>query len=390
MKPYPLRVLHMIDGLQVGGAEVVLCQLLRGLQGRHYHVSVCYSTPGPLQAEVAALGVPLARLPRLARVDPLLIIGLCRVIRRNQPQIVHTHLFKSDFHGRLAARLCGVPVVVSTLHARDAWAKQPLLGRLYGATAHFADQLIAVSEEVRQYAITHTRVPAIKICTIENGVEVARFKEKEAAGQALRQQLGIAADTPLVGIVGRLAPQKDHATFLRAAALIFQELPQARFLIVGDGPLRKTLMAQTSALRMNQAVMFCGMRNDIPAVMAAIDLLVLSSPSEGLPITLLEGMAAARPVVATAVGGIPGVVVEGHTGLLVPPGDPASLARESMRILQEPALGKRMGQAGRARVEAHYSIEAMTHRTAQLYEELLSRRGLRRTVQQGPVTPNKG
>lgn len=371
-----IHVLQMIDGLNVGGAEVLLRDLTQGLNGERYRVSVCYSTPGPLVSDVAALGVPMTRLPRLARVDPVLLARMCRTIWRDPPQVVHTHLFKSDFHGRLAARICGVPVVVSTLHNSDAWASNALFASLYGATARFADRLFAVSEEVREFAIERTGVAPERVITILNGVPIQKFAGQAAAGQALRQELGIAGDTPLVGIVGRLMPQKDHETFLQAALRIHAALPQARFLVVGDGPLRAELTARAAELGLADAVLFCGLRKDIPAVMSAIDVLMFSSRWEGLPVTMLEGMAAGRPVVATAVGGVPGVMVAGETGLLAPAGDPAALADAALRVLRDPALRERMGQAGYSRVVAHYSIEAMVQQVAGQYEEILGRRGL--------------
>jgi len=369
-----IHVLQIIDGLNVGGAEVLLRDLVRGLSGDRYRVSVCYSTPGPMVPEIEALGVPMTRLPRLARVDPLLLLRMCQTIRKDPPQVVHTHLFKSDFHGRLAARMCGVPVVISTLHNSDAWAKNALFGKLYGATSRFADRLIAVSEEVREFAIAHTDVESERVTTIPNGVPLQKFSDQEEAGMGLRRELGIAGDAPLIGIVGRLMPQKDHETFLQAAVQIHKALPQARFLIVGDGPLRDDLTARSAALGLEGPVLFCGLRKDIPAIMAAIDLLVFSSRWEGLPVTLLEGMAAARAVVSTAVGGVPGVMIDGQTGVLVPPGDPAALAQACVQVLANPDLRSKMGRAGRARVEAHYSIEAM-----------VQQEGLLDVVPQAPV-----
>jgi glycosyltransferase involved in cell wall biosynthesis len=243
-------------------------------------------------------------------------------------------------------------------------------------TAQLADRVIAVSEEVREYSIAHTRIAPDKVCTIVNGVQVERFSSDNPQDGLLRQELGIPPHAPLIGIVGRLIPVKDHEVFLQAAASICQELPEARFLIVGDGPLRSTLAAVSAALGLSEAVVFCGLRNDIPSVMASLDLLVFSSRSEGLPVAMLEGMASARAIVATAVGGMPGVMIDGATGLLVPPADPAALARACLQILRDPAAAARMGHAGRMRVQAHYSIAAMVQQTKQLYETLLNQRGL--------------
>lgn len=368
------HVLQLIDGLNVGGAEVLLRDLTRGLRARGYRVSVGYSTPGPLAAEIAAAGIPLTRLPRLGRVDPLLLLGMLRLMRHDPPQVVHTHLFKSDFHGRLAARLSRVPVVVSTLHNSDAWARQPLLGRLYGLTARLADCNIAVAEEVRQYHLQHSHIPAEKVITIENGVDVGRFEVPAAAGLAVRQELGILPETPILGIIGRLAPQKDHATFLNAAALILHQLPTACFLVVGDGPLRADLHAQAQALGLEHALIFTGLRSDIPAILNALDLLVFSSRWEGLPVTLLEGMAAARPVVGSAVDGILGVVIPGVTAQIVPPGEPQALAQACLELFRDPERMRRMGAAGKQRVQERYSLEAMIDRTCQVYESWLARR----------------
>lgn len=375
------HVLQLIDGLNVGGAEVLLRDLADGLQRSGYRVSVCYSTPGPLVSDIAALNVPMTRLPRLARIDPVLLLNMIRVMRRERPQIVHTHLFKSDFHGRLAARLSNVPVVVSTLHNTHAWAKNPVLGKLYGASARFADTLIAVSDEVRTFAINHQYAAPEKIVSIANGVNMQRFEGHDSAGQQVRRELGIALDVPLIGVVARLSPQKDHETFLLAASKIAKVLPEARFLIAGDGALRETLIASARNLGLQQQVIFCGIRSDIPAVLSAIDLLVFSSRWEGLPVALLEGMATARPVVATAVGGVPGVVVHGSTGLLVPPGEPETLAEACVQVLSDPIRASQMGKAGRARVEAHYSMDAMIRQTIAVYESLLEQQGLGSTRQ---------
>lgn len=368
-----IHVLQIIDGLNLGGAEMLLYNLIQGLPQNRFRVSLAYSTPGPLIERIAALDVPMTRLPRLARVDPLLFWNMYRAIHRDPPDIVHTHLFKSDFHGRPAARLAGVPVVVSALQNCGEWAKNPVYGRVYGQTIRFVDMLIAASEEVRQFAIRYMAAPANKIITIDNAVPIERFIGNEEAGLALRAELGISVHAPLIGIVARLVPQKDHATFLKAAVIIKQAIPDMRFLVVGDGPLRDETMALAGSLGLEQAVIFAGIRQDIPAVMAALDLLMFSSRWEGLPVALLEGMASGKAVVATAVDGIPGVVLEGETGLLAERGNADALAAAAITILRDPDLARSMGQAGRKRTEEHYSNRAAIRRTAELYEQLLMR-----------------
>jgi glycosyltransferase involved in cell wall biosynthesis len=365
-----LRVLQLIDGLNIGGAEVLLRDLVRGLRDAGSQVSVGFSTAGPIQESIRDMGISLTRLPRLMRVDPMLFLGMCQLIRRERPQIVHTHLFKSDFHGRLAARLCKVPVVVSTAHNVDVWARRFPLGYLYGLTARLADQVIAVSNEVREFQIRYTSLPSAKIVTIDNGVDVSVFENQIENGRAVRKELGLSECAPVIGIIGRLERQKDHNTFLEAAAIMTHSFPEARFLIVGDGSLREELASRARALDLLPSVIFCGIRKDIPAVLAVMDVLVFSSRWEGLPVALLEGMAAGLPIVSTAVGGIPGVVIENETALLVSPGNPVELAKACLALLHNKELAGKFGEAGRKRVFEKYSIQAMISCTIELYRKL--------------------
>jgi len=369
------HVLQLIDGMNIGGAEILLRDLSVGLVQRGFRVSVGYSTPGPLAQDLHKLGLPLTRLPRLMRVDPILFGGMIRLMRKDLPQIVHTHLFKSDFHGRLAARIAGVPVIVSTLHSIDRWAQKRPLGKLYGWTSRFADRIIAISEDVKKFHISNTSMDESKFIIIENGVDIQRFAGQESAGRDIRKEFGLDTSAVVFGIIGRLTPPKDHQVFLQAAALILQSVPQARFLIVGDGSLRQELESRALELGIAASVTFTGMRRDIPAMLAALDVLVLSSLWEGLPVNLLEGMASALPVVATKVGSIPDVATE-ETAILVPSSDPDAIAQACIKLANDPELRLRMGQAGLKRVKARYSMDVMINHTAALYSELLVQRGL--------------
>jgi len=365
-----IRVLQLIDGLKIGGAEVLLRDLVHGLRDADFQVSVGFSSSGPIQESIRDMGISPTRLPRLTRVDPILFSSMCQLIRRERPQIVHTHLFKSDFHGRLAARLCKVPVIVSTAHNVDAWARRMPLGYIYGLTARFADRIIAVSDEVRDFQIRYTNTPPGKIVTIHNGVDVSVFENQIESGKAVRIELGLSESAPVIGIVGRLERQKDHKTFLEAAVRIKRSLPEARFMIVGDGSLREELISRARALDLLPAAHFCGIRKDIPAVLAALDVLVFSSRWEGLPVTLLEGMAAGLPVVSTAVGGVPGVVIENETALLVSPGNPEALAKACLAVLHNKDLAGKLGAAGRQRVFEKYNMQSMISCTIELYRNL--------------------
>jgi glycosyltransferase involved in cell wall biosynthesis len=371
-----IHVLHLIDGLTFGGAETLLRDLAAGLEKRGYRITVGYSTPGPFVQELIDKGLTLKHIPRMGLIDPVLMFRMIKLMRNDPPQIVHTHLFKSDFHGRLAARLAGVPVVVSTLHNNDSWAKNWLLGHIYGATAYLVDRLIAVSSEVKAYHLMKTGVPSKKMLVIENGVDVTAFSGKEAEAEKIRQEFDIAPHAPLLGIVGRLKPQKDLPTFLFAATKILQERPDSRFLVVGDGPLLDELQEQAHELGLLPSLIFTGMRKDIPSILASLNIVVLSSLWEGLPVILLEGMAAARPFVSTSVDGVIGVAIPNETALLVPPGNPSELAGACLKLIRDPQLSQRMGLAGRERVMHKYSLNVMIDHISALYVELLLSKGV--------------
>jgi glycosyltransferase involved in cell wall biosynthesis len=262
------------------------------------------------------------------------------------------------------------------LHNCNAWAQNPLFGLTYGFTTKFADKFIAVADEVRDYAIRYLRVPPQKLLTIPNAVSIERFEGKSDDGLAIRKEFNILPDAPLIGIIGRLEPQKDHENFLRAALRIHQDNPNARFFIVGDGYLRDHLVALTNELGLQDMVTFCGIRKDIPAVLAALDMLVISSHYEGLPVVLLEAMAAGRPIVSTAVSGVISVVEDGETGILVEPSNSDALADACLRLIGNSVLRRKMGQNGYARVKSRYSITAMTEKTVALYRDLISAHGV--------------
>jgi len=369
----PVRVMQIIDSMNFGGAEVLLRDLIRGLIARGYRVSARYNTPGPLAEDIRNMGVPVKRLLRRGRIDPFLLWQMRQEIYCEHPDVVHTHLFKSDIHGRLAARLAGVPVVVSTVHNCSKWAENPIMGKTYGLTVRFADEIIAVSEEVRQHAIRYFGVKPEKVQMIPNAIPLERFVEARALGSVIREEFGIPTDAPLIGIVGRLTEQKDHVNFLKAAAKIAEKVPLTRFLIAGDGPLRPALVNLAASLGLNDTVIFTGVRKDIIAIYGALDVLVISSKWEGMPVALLEGMAVGLPVVSTKVGGVPEVLEHEHTGLLVPPSDSNALAEACLSLIENPTLRTQMATAATKKVRSSYGMDAMIDATARLYDELLEK-----------------
>jgi glycosyltransferase involved in cell wall biosynthesis len=224
---------------------------------------------------------------------------------------------------------------------------------------------------VQNHIIRYAHIEPAKVTVIPNAIPIEQFRNPRGKVSALRRELQIPLDVPVIGIVARLTASKDHENFLRAAALILQSIPNVRFLIVGDGPLRAALETMARTLGIFHATVFCGIRTDMPAVYDAIDILVFSSLWEGLPVALLEGMAAGLPIVATSVGGIPGVINDGVSGFRVPSSDAGALAQACIRLVETPRLREKMGLAGQSHVQINYSMNGMVEKTADLYQSLL-------------------
>jgi glycosyltransferase involved in cell wall biosynthesis len=239
-----------------------------------------------------------------------------------------------------------------------------------------ADKVIAMSEKMRDYFIENSHIPCSKFQVIDNAISVEKYENKSDDGHAVRAGLGIPPEVPLFGFIARLDPPKDHATFLRSAVQILRVDANARFLIVGDGVLRQSLQELATKLGIEKSVIFCGFRKDVPAILSAIDVLVLCSLYEGQPVSVMEAMAASRPVVATNVLGISSIVVDGKTGILVPGENPAAVADACIRLMNDSSLRQRMGQAGNIHIKARHSIAVMAQKTANLYTSLLKDRGI--------------
>ncbi|MBI4341153.1 MAG: GT4 family glycosyltransferase PelF [Candidatus Omnitrophica bacterium] len=366
-------VTFIIDHLGAGGAQRQLFELVSRLPKERFAARVISLSDQP-QADLErfrAAGIEVACIAQSGAWNWRCFWRLLRALRRQRPRIVHTWLFTADLYGRLAARLAGVPVVVSAVRSVDAGkpghyiAADRWLGRMTNA-------LTVNAEAIRRVLRDREGLPASKLHTIYNGVDLHVFNPATRNG-TLRQQWRVGPADQVVGIVGRLAPEKDHATFLRAAAAVAQQQPNARFLIVGQGPLRGQLEQLSRQLGLQPQVRFVDSPQEIADVFAAIDLLVLSSIYEGCSNVILEAMAMGKPVIATDVGGNPELVEPQRTGLLVPVGNPEALAEAMVQLLRDPPRATQLGEAGRQRVEEYFSAERMVAQTISLYESLLQK-----------------
>lgn len=367
-----INVLQLITGLDIGGAEKLLLSTARRLNSNKYRTIVCYlKGEGALSEDFEKSGIAVIALGMRHRLDFTAIIKLVRLIKKERIGLVQTHLIHAHIIGRIAAKLVGVPVIISTEHnLYNRGGKYLLLNLINRITARFTDRMIAISEAVKDSIVESGRIRASRVSVIYNGIDTNEFKRINGK----REEFPINPAPSVVGMVARLEPQKGHRYFLKAASQVVKDIPGVKFLVVGDGPLKEKLRTQATKLGLSRDVIFAGSRRDVPQILGALDILVLPSLWEGLSNVILEAMAAGKPVVATEVGGIPEVVKDGETGLLVPPKDPDALARAIVKLLQNKELAKRMGRAGKKRVKEHFTIERTVAQTEKLYNSLIAQK----------------
>lgn len=384
MKSEPLRVVQVLASFGYGGAERLVLDLAGSLDPRRVQVHVLALSKrqgAPLKAEFERLGIPVHLIGAHKMYNPRVIRELDRMIRSWGIELIHTHLMMPDVLGRIVGAWRRLPVV-STLHNIPAEYEKDAFYRYWFQRATISacrPHLIAVSERIRGMYMQRWGVPERQITTIINGVPLARFVHvppgvpPRAAGEG-----------PLISTVGRLSEQKGQQVLLNAAPLVLKQFPTARFQIVGQGHLEGALREQAATLGIADRVHFAGMRDDIPALLGESDIFALPSLWEGLPISAIEAMAAARPVVLTDVGGVGDLVNPGVDGMIVPPNDPVRLADAMNALLADPTRRAAMGANARKRACAEFDIALFTARHEQLYRELAGRKAF---AEQPSVAP---
>jgi glycosyltransferase involved in cell wall biosynthesis len=309
--------------------------------------------------------ISLSTLPGLTLSN---CFKIAKIAHEKGINLIHTHNEKAQFYGSFAGLLAGVPVV----HTKHGKNELDWRSRLRNSiAAKFCKKIVAVSHDAAAECIQDEHIPAAKVMTILNGIDTERFV-RIADQAAIKNSLGLTPDVPIIGIVARLAHVKDHATLLEACKLLADNGRPFRLLVVGDGPLRGNLEKLAVSRSIHDLVLFTGSRNDIPELMNVMDIFVLSSISEGISLTLIEAMACELPVVATAVGGNPEVVVDGETGFIVPPKNPEALAERLLLLMANAELQKQFGKNGRQRVVNHFSLSTAAKHYTELYRSVLS------------------
>jgi len=358
------------------GAEEHILTLLRGFDRKQFRLHLVCS-PAVADAVRSDLPADVELLP-LVFPTPANLAGakqLAAWIRERRIQVLHSHLFRSSLCASPVGWMCRVPLIVETPHVRESWrrgwkANNFTIDRVAG---RFVDYYIAVSYANARYLIEEKGLPERKVHPIQNGTDLSRFNPARVPPPGMRAEFGLGRVDPVMLVAARLEPQKGHRVLLDAMPEVLREFPNARLFCVGDGVLREELEAQRKERRLEENVHFLGFRSDVTDWLALCDFTILPSFYEGLPLVAVESLAAGRTMVATAVDGTPEVIINGRTGITVPPGDPQALAAAIGSLLRSPELRQRLAQQGRSHVLERFSQERQVRETADFYLEKLHR-----------------
>ena len=371
-----IRVAFCISSLDIGGTELNAVRSAERLNPSRFAVQVIALQPsGPLRARYEEAGIPVWPMPISALFSFQTItqgLRLARWLKRERIQVFHSHDIYSNIFGATWARLVGVPVVIQS---RRWWGSVPRMGllALNRYTYRLAHCVTTNSPSVARLLEFEDGVPRGRIRVIPNFVDDSAFEPMaEAKRRDFLTAFGIPPDAAVVGIIARLAAVKDHLTLLRAVGLLRPRWPRLRVLLVGDGECRGSLEAEANLLGIQDIVVFAGHQPHVPNLHSLFDVSVLCSVDEAFPNSVVEAMAAGRPVVATAVGGIPDAVESGITGLLVRPGAPEELAHALDELLRNPELAGRLGRTGREWAREHYAEQTVIAALEALYVESVS------------------
>ncbi|MEI6631407.1 MAG: glycosyltransferase family 4 protein [bacterium] len=378
----PVNLLYVITKLELGGAQTQLLSLIRRLDQQRFKVFLFTAIDGVLINEAQAIpGITLKKSRCLGRLinpfkDLLALIEIRRFIKKNDIEIVHTHSSKAGIIGRWGGKLAGAGVIIHTVHGWSFNDYQPSLIRLFfiwleRLTARFTDKLIVVSNCDKRKGLGNFIGEDNKYALIRYGIDYSKFGPRE---ESIREELGVGAKNLLVGMIACFKPQKSPQDFIRLAFLVRQQMPRVKFILVGDGPLRADIEKLIKRLELEEQVILTGWRRDIPQMLAALDIFVLTSLWEGLPIAVLEAMVSSKPVIATHTGGIGEVIAEGETGFLVSPHDLHKLAQNLVALLKDESLRIKIGVKAKEAMGPRFALSTTSESHLDLYLELVARK----------------
>lgn len=382
----PLKILRIITRLNIGGPAQHVVFLTQGLDSGVFQSKLVFGAvdrgEGDMSYLLSGRGLAVVELDCLKNGAGLLgnlkaMLRLYQLIRREKPHLVHLHLLKARFLGGLAAKAAGAPCILETFHGDlftgyyGSLKTQAILMAERFLGYFVMHKVVAISERVRENILRFRVAPPRKVTVVPLGLELEKFMHVETFAGRLRAELGIKKNNLLVGIIGRMVPIKGHRYFLQAAREVLRVRPNVSFIVVGDGVLRKSLESECRQLGISESVFFLGWRRDVAKIYADLNVVVMSSLNEGTPVSLIEAMAAGKAVVGTAVGGVPDVVEDGVTGLLVPPEDPGALAGAIVKLLANDGLRRLLGGRAKAAVYPKYDVSGLVQDTKSLYLNLL-------------------
>jgi glycosyltransferase involved in cell wall biosynthesis len=389
--PHRIGIIRIFSRLNIGGPSIHVILVTEGLDRSKFESVLVVGREGAQEGNMLDLamqhGVNPVIIPWLGREISLwndfrATVALWHLLRKNRPLIVHTHTSKAGFSGRLAARLAGVPVIVHTFHGHVfSGYFSPFRTKIFvwleRILARWSSAIITISDSLKLQLLERKIAAPEKIEVVPLGLILEPFLAISQRSNLLRGEMGLDSSHFLVGIVGRLAPIKDHRTFFEAAKIVVGTDRSVRFVVVGDGELRNELGGMVRNLGLEEVVYFAGWRKDLAPVYADLDLVALTSKNEGTPVSIIEGSASGKPVVATRVGGVPDMITHGWDGLLVPPENPQALADAILQIKNNVPMAEEFAARARKRVAENYGACRLIKDLEKLYLRLIMLKGIK-------------
>ena len=382
--------LSTFGGKQIGGASIHLLRLLKGLNLDNFEIFLAVGNEGILTEEAVRLGVKVNLIPELKQTatkgiyifsDVLATIKIYGVIKEARCDIIHTHSSKMGFLGRLAAKLAGVPIVIHTVqgfpfYREGHWIAKKLYLFLERLAGKWTDMLICVSRNDYDNAVTNSITSANRAIVIHNGVNLTKFNPTLTSN--LRNEFGFASHTPVIGMIARLDSQKNPQTFVKAAAIVLESIEYAKFICAGDGVLYPEIKQMIDELNIAKSFILTGWRQDVPELLSTIDIFVIPSLWEGLPLSIIEAMAMGKPVISSDIPGSRELVMHNNTGLLVPPKNPEQLANAIIDLIQNKDKAKRFANNGQQLVKEKLDMNRIVEQHEEVYERLYKNRTQKR------------
>jgi glycosyltransferase involved in cell wall biosynthesis len=372
-----INILHIYQNSKIGGVQQQLLSLLKAYNRERFNpIFCCLGPKQEMGKEIEGIGIEFISLNKLRynRFSPGIVLELHRLMKIKQIHVVRTHRYRSNLYGRLAAFSSGVPVIIASVHENYRTDKRPNRRIMNRILSKITDKIVAVSEDVKEDIIRYDRIDPSKLQVIPNGIDVERFNPEKNTSN-IRKEFPLEEDDIVIGFIGRIVPAKGLEYLLNALPYLKEEFKSIKLLIIGEGSLVEKLKEKAKKNNIFDNILFTGVRRDIPEILASIDIFVMPSTAEGLPNSLLEAMAMGKPVVATEVGGIPELIKNGRSGLLVPPKNPEALATAIRDLISNDQLAAKMGQAARNFVMNNHSIVKIAQKWQTLYLSILREKG---------------